>query len=67
MKNFWTKVGETLGVAGVIAIVVLMVIIMPFLGVWAINTLFHTNTTYTFWSWLAALVFFGTLRFSTSK
>ena len=66
MKNFWVKIGEAFGAVGLIALVVIIIIVGPFLGVWAINTLFHTNTAYTFWTWLAALLFFGLVK-TTSK
>ena len=51
MKSFLVKIGEAFGAVGLIALVVIIVIVGPFLGVWAINTLFNTNTAYTFWTW----------------
>jgi len=66
MKSFLVKIGEAFGAVGLIALVVIIIIVGPFLGVWAINTLFNTNTAYTFWTWLAALLFFGLVK-TTSK
>jgi hypothetical protein len=65
MKNFWVKIGETLGIVGIVVLAIVMIIVGPLIGVWAINTLFHTNTEYTFWTWLAALLFFGLVKTTT--
>ena len=65
MKNFWVKIGEVFGVVGIGVLVILVLIVGPFIGVWAINTLFHTNTAYTFWTWLASLLFFGLVKTTT--
>ena len=65
MKTFWVKIGEVFGVVGIGVLVILVLIVGPFIGVWAINTLFHTNTAYTFWTWLASLLFFGLVKTTT--
>ena len=60
------KLGEAIGITGIFLLIALVIIVGPFIGVWAINTLFHTNTAYTFWTWLAALLFFGMIKSSSS-
>lgn len=51
-----------------IAILILIIIFAPFLSIWAINTLFFSGPLiayaipYTFWTWLAIIVFGGLLK-----
>jgi hypothetical protein len=61
------SIGTAIGATGIVVLIVLLVIFGPLMGVWAINTLFHTNTAYNFWTWLASLLFFGMLKSATSK
>ena len=57
-----------IGITGIIILILLLIIIGPVIGIWAINTLFHTNTAYTFWTWLASFLFFSLFRgVTTSK
>jgi len=60
------KLGQAVGATGIFLLIALLIIVGPFIGVWAINTLFHTNTAYTFLTWLAALLFFGMIKSSSS-
>lgn len=62
MGDLMKGIGTAIGVTGVAILIVLLVIIGPVIGIWSINTLFHTNTDYNFWTWLAALLFFGMLK-----
>lgn len=39
-----------------------MVIAVPFINIWAINTLFGLGIAYTFWTWLASLIVTGLIR-----
>lgn len=56
-----------IGITGIVILILLLIILGPVIGIWTINTLFHTNTAYTFWTWLAAFLFFGSLRGVTSS
>jgi hypothetical protein len=48
---------KLLGVVGVIALVVTLIIAGPLLLIWAMNTLFPVLAIpYTFWTWVAALI-----------
>jgi hypothetical protein len=37
-------------------------ILMPFVIIWAMNTLFNAGISYSFWSWLAILIMTGFLN-----
>jgi len=43
----------TFGVAGVVLLVLAIFAIGPFLSILAVNQLFGTTITFTFWNWLA--------------
>jgi hypothetical protein len=48
---------KLLGVVGIIALVVTLIVAGPLLLVWALNTLFPVLAIpYTIWTWLAALI-----------
>lgn len=48
---------KLLGVVGVIALVVTLIVAGPLLLIWALNTLFPVLAIpYTFWTWVAALI-----------
>jgi hypothetical protein len=49
---------KALGVVGVVALLVLLVIAGPLIVIWAWNTLFGAALLipYTFWTWLAVLI-----------
>ncbi len=66
-KGLKEKVTEAIGITGAIVLIVLLVIIGPLIGIWAVNTLFSISTPYTFWTWLASIVFFGMLKTTTSN
>lgn len=40
----------------VIALILGLIVVLPVLGIWAVNTLFATGIAYTFWNWLAMFV-----------
>lgn len=44
-------------VIAVVIIVILLAVMMPFAFIWAINTLFATGLAYSFWNWLAMVIF----------
>jgi hypothetical protein len=41
------------------AIICTIIFFTPFLGIWALNTLFGLSIAYTFKTWLAALILGG--------
>jgi hypothetical protein len=53
---------KLLGVVGIIALVVALIIAGPLLLIWALNTLFPVVAIpYTIWTWLAALMLGATV------
>ena len=53
---------KLLGVVGIIALVVALIIAGPLLLIWALNTLFPVVAIpYTIWTWLAALILGATV------
>lgn len=63
------KLESMLGITGAVILILLVIVILPVVGIWIINTLFGTSTAYTFWTWLASALFFGffSIRSSNSK
>ena len=54
--------GKLIGIVGVAALIVVLVIAGPLLIIWALNTLFPVLAIpYTVWTWLAALILGSTL------
>jgi hypothetical protein len=54
--------GKLIGITGIVALVVVLVIAGPLLIIWALNTLFPLLAIpYTVWTWLAALILGSTL------
>lgn len=49
----------------VIIAMLVVVILMPFAVVWALNTLFTLNIGYTFTTWLATVILLGVLVMSS--
>jgi hypothetical protein len=48
---------NAIGLIGIVALIVLLVIAGPLLILWALNTLFPVLAIpYTVWTWLAALI-----------
>lgn len=43
-------------IVGLIALIVLLIIVGPFITIWALNTLFGLGIAYTFWTWLAVII-----------
>jgi len=41
---------------GIVVLIILLVIFMPVLAIWSLNTLFGLGIAYTFKTWLAALI-----------
>ncbi len=53
---------NAIGLVGIVALIVLLVIAGPLLILWALNTLFPVLAIpYTVWTWLAALILGSTL------
>jgi hypothetical protein len=49
--------GNFVGVVGIVALIVILIIAGPLLILWALNTLFPVLAIpYTVWTWLAALI-----------
>jgi hypothetical protein len=38
------------------AVIIVAIVFTPFIGIWAVNTLFGLGILYTFKTWLAALI-----------
>jgi hypothetical protein len=54
--------GKLIGMVGVVALIVVLIIAGPLLIIWALNTLFPVLAIpYTVWTWLAALILGSTL------
>jgi hypothetical protein len=45
---------KTLGIAVLIAIIITVFVVVPWLSILAINHLFNTSIALTFWNWAAA-------------
>lgn len=41
---------------GLLLLIVVLIIVGPFLTIWALNTLFGLGIAYTFWTWLATVI-----------
>lgn len=50
------KPKTNLGVLFWLAILVTLLIVMPFVTIWSVNTLFNTNIPTTFDTWLAVII-----------
>jgi hypothetical protein len=59
----WRRImGKLIGMVGVVALIVVLIIAGPLLIIWALNTLFPVLAIpYTVWTWLAALILGSTL------
>lgn len=55
-----------LGVVGVILFVILLVIVGPLLGIWALNTLFGLAIPFTVKTWFAAFFLGNAVRATVS-
>jgi hypothetical protein len=40
---------------GIILLVIVLLFLSPFISIWSINTLFHTDISINLWTYLAAL------------
>lgn len=56
------KLTKIAGYILAICITFALICLWPFAIIWAINLLFSLNIQYTFWTWLACLVFLITLQ-----
>jgi hypothetical protein len=60
-----------LGVVGFVVLIIALLIFWPFVVIWSVNTLFPAMAIpYTFWTWLATLIFtmtFGKANISANK
>lgn len=46
------KLLADLGIVGILALIVLLLVVGPFLSILAVNQLFGTTIAFTFWNWL---------------
>ena len=47
---------KNLGIAGLIALIVVVIVFGPLCTIWALNTLFALNIAYSFETWLATIL-----------
>lgn len=47
--------GDYAVIGGLILLVVVLLFLSPFISIWSINTLFHTNIPINLWTYLAVL------------
>lgn len=47
---------KNVGIAGLIALVILVIVFGPLCTIWALNTLFALNIAYSFETWLATIL-----------
>ena len=47
--------------------ITLVIIFVPFIFIWAVNTLFMTSIEYTLMNWFASIVLIGILNASTTR
>ena len=52
---------------GIVLLVVVLLFLSPFISIWSINTLFHTNIQTNLWTYLAALWLTGLVAGSGVK
>jgi hypothetical protein len=57
MRKVNIGLGAMLGLA---VLIIGLVIAIPLIQIWALNTLFNLGIQYTVWTWLAAAVLTGT-------
>lgn len=43
----------------IVVFAVALIVAVPFINIWAVNTLFGLGIAYTFWTWLASLILAG--------
>jgi hypothetical protein len=56
-----SRLFANMGVGAFLAFLVVLIIFWPFVVIWAANTLFPALAIpYTFWTWLATLIFTAT-------
>lgn len=59
---------DTIGWVGAIITVVVLVAVLGFLNIWALNTLFPSlNIPFNFETWFASAIFFSNFRFKGTK
>jgi len=44
---------ETLGITGLIILIIVLIGAGPLITIWSMNTLFSLNIVYNFWTWLS--------------
>jgi len=56
-----------LKLAGILVTVIVLIVVGPFLTIWALNTLFNLSIAYTFWTWLAAMLLLSVFKARVGK
>lgn len=56
------KTYDTFFILGFVIMALLLLVLMPFLQIWAVNSLFGTTISYTMSSWFAVIVLNATLK-----
>ena len=67
MKGVITGLLVGIGVPLAVIGIALLIIAGPLLMIWSLNTLFALGIAYTWQTWVAALLIFGTLSAGRSK
>ena len=57
---------ETLGIVGMIILLIVLIGVGPVLTIASLNTLFNLNIAYNFWTWLS-VVWLGGVAFGWNK
>lgn len=57
---------KAIGFVAFVAIIIGLIIVGPFLTVWALNTLFGLNIEYSFSTWLAVIILHSLLQVKVS-
>ncbi len=61
------KLISLFGVFFLVLLVFVAVLAVPFIQIWAVNTLFKTNIEYTLVNWLAVFVLNSTVKIATHQ
>ena len=57
---------ETLGIVGLIILIITLIGVGPVITIWSLNTLFNMGIAYNIWTWLST-VWLCLLAFGNSK
>ena len=61
------EAAKVLGVLLILIFAILIIVFGPLVTIWSLNTLFHLNIEYSFWTWLAMAWLGGVLSASKFK